>query len=175
MTKKMAAFGGLVTVHWVEHLVQAYQVWVLGLPRHMAGGLMGTAFPWLMHSEWLHWGFAFFMQVGFVALQEETFPLQSQTLWHNGVQLRKVWYPMPGAGWWLLATVLQTWHLFEHSILLVQALQGVPVPVSLIQHIFPRIELHLFYNTLVTVPMLLALRARSLFKTLKVDQNVYLA
>jgi hypothetical protein len=30
------------------------------------------------------------------------------------------------------------------------------VPTSLLQHYYPRIELHLFYNSIVTLPMLVA-------------------
>ena len=35
-------------------------------------------------------------------------------------------------------------------------LAGAKVPTSIAQLLFPRIELHLFYNTIVTVPMVIA-------------------
>jgi hypothetical protein len=129
----------IVVFHWVEHLTQAYQVWVLGWPRPHAMGFVGLLIPWLMHSEWLHYGFAVAMYLGMWALIDQ-----------DGITGR-------ASGWWRLACWLQTWHLFEHSLLLVQAQLGVAVPVSIIQLWWPRIELHLFYNTVVTVPMLWAL------------------
>jgi hypothetical protein len=57
---------------------------------------------------------------------------------------------------------IQIWHHFEHLLLLVQAmtgayLLGAKVPTSIAQLMFPRIELHLFYNTIVTIPMVVAM------------------
>ena len=57
--------------------------------------------------------------------------------------------------------MLQFWHHLEHLLLLSQAvsgnhLLGKPVPTSVLQLWFPRVELHLFYNAIVTVPMLVA-------------------
>jgi hypothetical protein len=54
------------------------------------------------------------------------------------------------------------WHHLEHLILLVQAqtglhLLGREVPTSIIQLVVPRVELHLFYNTIVFVPMIVAM------------------
>jgi hypothetical protein len=64
--------------------------------------------------------------------------------------------------WWTAALWIQCWHHFEHFLLLVQAssgayLLGRPVPTSIAQLVFPRVELHLFYNTIVTVPMVVAM------------------
>ena len=63
--------------------------------------------------------------------------------------------------WWTVALGIQVWHHFEHLILLVQAqtgkhLLGRPVPTSILQLEFPRVELHLFYNALVFIPMMVA-------------------
>ena len=57
---------------------------------------------------------------------------------------------------------ISIWHLFEHTLLFAQAtihhnLFGKPVPTSLLQLVIPRVELHLFYNTLVTVPVVVAM------------------
>ncbi len=54
------------------------------------------------------------------------------------------------------------WHHLEHLLLLVQVLVGANLlgkaaPTSLVQLIMPRVELHLFYNTLVTIPMVVAM------------------
>jgi hypothetical protein len=60
--------------------------------------------------------------------------------------------------WWTVALVIQWWHFVEHFLLLIQAqtgdhLLGRPVPTSVLQLVFPRVELHLAYNALVFVPM----------------------
>ena len=64
--------------------------------------------------------------------------------------------------WWNVSLGIQVWHHFEHFLLLVQALAGAnllgrPAPTSIIQLLVPRMELHLFYNTLVTIPMVVAM------------------
>lgn len=73
----------------------------------------------------------------------------------------------PGFGgrartWWTAALVIQFWHHFEHLLLLVQRMSGhfigdLSAPTSLLQLAFPRVELHLAYNTAVTVPMVVAM------------------
>ena|SRR5689334_5263776 len=60
------------------------------------------------------------------------------------------------------ALVISVWHLFEHSLLLGQALTGhdlfgASVPTSVLQVFMPRVELHLAYNGVVLVAMLMAL------------------
>jgi hypothetical protein len=131
----------VVLGHWAEHLAQAVQVYVLHWPRPAAGGVLGLAFPVLVTSEWLHYGYAIVMMVAFVVLRHG-FTGRSRT-------------------WWNAAMWLQIWHHFEHLLLLVQAmtgafLLGASVPTSIAQLVFPRIELHLFYNTVVFVPMVVA-------------------
>jgi len=136
------AFVFVVVAHWAEHIVQGIQIWVLDWPRAKAGGVLGLWFPWLVTSEWLHYGFALVMLIGLIALR-------------------------PGfvgrAGtWWSVALWLQVWHHLEHLLLLIQAmthhnLWGQKAPTSIIQLLVPRVELHLFYNTLVTIPMVIAM------------------
>jgi hypothetical protein len=63
--------------------------------------------------------------------------------------------------WWMVAFGIQFWHHIEHLLLLVQAqsghyLAGRAVPTSLLQLYLPRVELHLFYNTIVFIPMVVA-------------------
>lgn len=132
----------IVVAHWLEHLVQAYQIWLLGWPRHHALGVLGLAFPWLVHSEWLHYGYALAMLVGLAVLRP-AFVGRART-------------------WWTIALVIQVWHHLEHALLLLQALTGVhlmgaPVPTSILQLVFPRVELHLFYNAVVFLPMVIAM------------------
>jgi hypothetical protein len=134
-------FMFIVLAHWAEHLVQAYQIWVLGRPRPAARGAFGQFFPWLVSSEWLHYWYAIVMLAGLFLLR-------------------------PGfAGrarvWWTVALVIQFWHHIEHLLLLVQAQTGTmffggAVPTSVAQIAFPRVELHLFYNSIVFIPMVVA-------------------
>jgi hypothetical protein len=136
----LAVFTAVVVAHWLEHVVQAVQIFVLGMPRPKSLGLLGTIWPWLFTSEWLHYGFAVVMLVG-------------------------LWLLAPGftgraRQWWLLALGIQVWHHFEHLLLLAQAMTGYRVPgqtapVSVLQLFVPRVELHLFYNAVVTVPMVI--------------------
>lgn len=142
MNTKVRIFLAIVIAHWVEHLSQAYQMYALGWPAHMAGGMLGYVFPWLVHSELLHFSYALLMMIGLVLLRGE--------------------FSMPNASqWWTLTTVIQGWHLVEHSLLQFQALTHPffdrAVPTSIVQLWFPRVELHLFYNTVVTIPMAVAM------------------
>jgi hypothetical protein len=63
--------------------------------------------------------------------------------------------------WWTVALVIQFWHHIEHLLLLIQAQAhvnffGKSVPTSVLQLVFPRVELHLFYNSIVFIPMVIA-------------------
>ncbi|OLB81243.1 MAG: hypothetical protein AUI14_03910 [Actinobacteria bacterium 13_2_20CM_2_71_6] len=135
-------FMAIVLLHWAEHVAQAYQIWVLGWPRPLARGALGEVFPWLVTSEWLHYGYALVMLVA-------------------------LWLLRPGfAGrartWWTIALAIQFWHHIEHLLLVIQAQVGVsffgrPAPTSVLQLVFPRVELHLFYNSVVFIPMVVAM------------------
>ncbi|MCI0689509.1 MAG: hypothetical protein L0Y54_20085 [Sporichthyaceae bacterium] len=135
-------FMAAVVAHWAEHLVQAYQVWVLDRPRPEARGVLGQFFPWLVSSEWLHCGYAIVMLVGLFLLRPG-FAGRART-------------------WWTIALVIQFWHHIEHLLLLIQAQThtnffGSAVPTSIAQVVIPRVELHLFYNSIVFIPMLIAI------------------
>lgn len=138
----LLSFMVVVLFHWLEHLVQAYQVWVLHMPRPMAMGILGMYYPWLMRTETLHYSFALVMLVG---------------LW----VLRKG-FTGTSHKWWMVSFWIQFWHHFEHFILFYQAQThrywfGGSVPTSVGQIWFPRIELHLFYNAIVFIPMVVAM------------------
>jgi len=132
----------IVIAHLAEHLVQSFQVYVLAWPVHQSRGLLGQWFPWLVHAEVLHYTYAVIMLVG-------------------------IWVLLPGfvgrsRTWWLIALVIQFWHHIEHALLQGQAIAGrnlfgSPAPVSIVQLWIPRVELHLLYNTLVFVPMVVAM------------------
>ncbi|MEV0428265.1 hypothetical protein [Micromonospora sp. NPDC050495] len=132
----------VVLGHWAEHVVQAVQIWVLHMPRPQARGILGMPFPWLIEQEWLHYGYALVMLVGLWVLR------------HGFVGRAR--------HWWLAALAVQVWHHFEHLLLLIQALTGWhlanrPAPTSIVQLVAPRVELHLFYNAVVFVPMVVAM------------------
>lgn len=133
-------FTVIVLAHWAEHLTQAFQIWGLGWTTPQARGVLGLPFPWLVRSEWLHYGYALVMLVGLWALR------------HG--------FTGPARRWWTIALAIQFWHHLEHLLLLAQASTGMHLagsaPSSLLQLLFPRVELHLFYNTVVTVPMVVA-------------------
>jgi len=136
------AFMVIVLAHWAEHLVQAYQVWVLDWPRPKSRGLLGQYIPWLFTSEWLHYGYAIVMLIALFLLRPG-FVGRART-------------------WWTVALVIQFWHHIEHLLLLIQAqtghyLFGRPVPTSILQLVFQRVELHLFYNSIVFIPMVIAM------------------
>lgn len=134
----------IVLAHWAEHLAQAVQIYVLKWPRPEAGGVLGLFFPWLVASEVLHYGYALVMLVGLFALRTG----------FTGSSRR----------WWNIALAIQFWHHIEHFVLQWQAIThhywlGSPVPVSFLQMLFPksRVEIHLFYNAVVFIPMMVAM------------------
>jgi hypothetical protein len=134
-------FMVIVLAHWAEHLVQAYQIWVLGWPRPQARGVLGNVYPWLVTSEWLHYGYALVMLAALFLLRPG-FVGRART-------------------WWTAALVIQFWHHIEHLLLLIQVqggqnFFGKPVPTSVLQLVLSRVELHLFYNSIVFIPMMIA-------------------
>jgi hypothetical protein len=135
-------FMVVVLGHWAEHLAQAVQIYVLGWPVTEARGVLGLFYPWLVKSEVLHYLYALVMLAG---------------LW----TLRKGFRGL-SRKWWTAALVIQFWHHVEHALLIGQALTGrnlfgSPVPSSILQLLIPRVELHLFYNTVVFIPMVIGM------------------
>jgi hypothetical protein len=136
-------FMAIVLAHWAEHLFQAIQIYVLGWPVPQARGLLGLYYPWLIQSELLHYGYALVMLAGLWIFRSG----------FTGVRDRR---------WWTIALAIQFFHHIEHLLLITQAttghnLFGRPVPTSLIQLWIPRVELHLFYNTIVFIPMMIGM------------------
>ncbi|MDM4777988.1 hypothetical protein [Micromonospora sp. b486] len=60
--------------------------------------------PWLIESEWLHYGYALVMLAGFWLLRD------------GFVGRARLW--------WGIALGVQVWHHLEHLLLLVQSLTG---------------------------------------------------
>jgi hypothetical protein len=139
----LQVFMVVVLAHWAEHLLQAFQIYVLNWPVPEARGLIGYFYPWVIKSETLHYGYALIMLIGLWLLRPG----------FTGVEDRR---------WWTIALWIQFFHHFEHLLLIGQFvtghnIAGRPVPTSLIQLWVPRVELHLFYNTIVFVPMVVAM------------------
>jgi hypothetical protein len=135
-------FMFIVLAHWAEHLAQAFQVYILKWPVPEARGFLGLFFPWLVKSELLHYLYALIMLIG---------------IW----MLRKG-FAGRASKWWMIAFGIQFWHHIEHALLQGQAIAGQnlfgsPVPISIAQLWIPRVELHLFYNTIVFIPMVIGM------------------
>jgi hypothetical protein len=140
--RALKIFMLIVLAHWGEHLAQAIQIYIMGWPRPKANGILGLWYPWLISSEVLHYSYALIMLVG---------------IW----VLRKGFTGL-GRKWWTTALVIQFWHHIEHLLLIIQATTHhnfwhKPVPFSVLQLFFPRVELHLFYNSVVFVPMVIGM------------------
>lgn len=151
----LRVFMAIVLAHWAEHLVQAIQIYLLGWPVPQARGIVGYFFPILIASESLHYGYAVVMLAGLWLLRPG----------FTGVEDRR---------WWTIALGIQFFHHIEHFVLLSQYLlghnlMGRPVPTSLVQLWVPRVELHLFYNTIVFIPMVIAMYYH-MFPSAKADR-----
>lgn len=136
-------FMVIVLAHWGEHLLQGFQIYVLGWPVPEARGLIGYFFPWVIESETLHYAYALVMLIGLWVLRNG----------FTGVLDRR---------FWTIALAIQFFHHIEHLLLILQSttgyyLGGRPVPTSIAQLWIPRVELHLFYNTIVFIPMVVAM------------------
>jgi hypothetical protein len=139
----LRVFMVIVLAHWGEHLLQAFQIYGLGWRVPEARGALGYFFPFLISSELLHYGYALVMLAGLWILRPG----------FTGAEDRR---------WWTIALCIQFFHHFEHFLLqgqylLGHNLMGRPVPTSLLQLWVPRVELHLFYNTIVFIPMAVAM------------------
>lgn len=140
--RALQLFMVIVLAHWAEHLTQAIQIYALDWPRPEARGLLGLYFPTLASSEVLHYGYAVVM-LAVIWILRRGFEGRSYT-------------------WWMVAFWIQFWHHIEHALLQAQVivgsnLFGSPVPMSIAQLWIPRVELHLFYNAIVFIPMIIGM------------------
>jgi hypothetical protein len=140
--RALQIFMVIVLAHWAEHFAQAAQIYIMGWPRPQANGVLGLWYPWLIKSEVLHYGYAVVMLAGIWILRAGFTGLSKK--------------------WWTVALVIQFWHHIEHLLLIIQATThhnfwNKPVPFSVLQLVFPRVELHLFYNTIVFIPMVIGM------------------
>jgi hypothetical protein len=140
--RALQIFMLVVLAHWGEHLAQATQIFIMGWPRPKANGILGLWYPWLISSEVMHYAYALIMLIGIWVL--------------------RAGFTGTARKWWTVALVIQFWHHIEHLLLITQATMHhnfwhKPVPVSVLQLVFPRVELHLFYNTIVFIPMVIGM------------------
>ena len=141
-TRAILVLVTIVVGHWVEHAMQAYQVYGLKQSRPHAHGAIGMLFPWLVTSEWLHYGYVAGILAG-LALLRPGFSGRARVCWN-------------------VAVAIQVWHVVEHTLLFGQVLSGhhlfgAAVPTSILQLVVPRLELHLFYNAMGFIPMVMGL------------------
>jgi hypothetical protein len=140
--RALQIFMLIVLAHWGEHLAQATQIYIMGWPRPKANGILGLWYPWLITSEVMHYAYALIMLIGIWVLRKG--------------------FTGTARKWWTAALVIQFWHHIEHLLLITQATMHhnfwhKPVPMSVLQLFFPRVELHLFYNTIVFIPMVIGM------------------
>jgi hypothetical protein len=131
----------VIVAHWMEHVLQIYQIYGLGWAPADAGGLLGVVYPQLVESEILHFVYDF-IQWGGIVLLYPGFRGRARTFWG-------------------IATIIQTWHYIEHVLLMGQYMSGnylfgAAQQISIGQLWFPRAELHFFYNLFVFMPMVIA-------------------
>lgn len=141
-SRALSIYMIVVFGHWAEHILQAYQVFVLHWDRPDAGGLLGLWLPWLAQSEVLHFAYNLSLLAGLLLLRPG---------FHGRART-----------WWSVAALIQGWHFFEHLLLQAQWLSGIYLfgasqQTGILQLWIPRVELHFLYNTLVFLPMLLGL------------------
>ncbi len=127
------------TGHVLEHVVQIAQLRVLHVPGSHAHGIFGQ-----LDIEWVHFAWNSWILIAVVALL----------------------IGRPASRWLWLALPLAAWHLLEHVVLirtfLATGLEGSPGLLAmggLIGNGLPiaRPELHLIYNLVETVPLLIGL------------------
>jgi len=140
--RALQLFMAIVLAHWAEHLAQAWEIWGMGWPAPKANGVIGLWFPWMIKSEVLHYGYALVMLIGIWVL--------------------RAGFTGTARKWWTAALVIQFWHHIEHFLLIYQATTHhnfwhKPVPFSIAQLIIPRVQLHLIYNTIVFIPMVIGM------------------
>jgi hypothetical protein len=122
--------------HFVEHLVQMYQIHVLGLAGPAARGIFGQ-----LDIEWVHFGFNTYLLVAFAAL---------------ALRFRR-------NPWLWVSVAVAVIHEFEHLYIMANFFRtgtpGLPGLVGrggVINLALTRADVHFLYNLVESVPMMLA-------------------
>jgi hypothetical protein len=137
----LVAFAPIL-FHMFEHVLQVTQVYVLNVDRADALGLLGIWLPRLMRAEVVHFGFSVYTLLAILLLG-------------GAIVGRARWFGV-------IALSVQSWHLFEHTLLLTQRsidnfFLGTAGPSSLVELLIPRVELHFVYNATVFTGILVAM------------------
>ena len=163
-------YTAVVLLHWSEHLTQTIQVYVLGWPLKDARGVLGIPFPWLVSSESLHYFYAIFMLVAFWVLRKG-FVGRSYVWWMIAFWVQ-FWHHIEHALLLYQATVGHNFFGAPQPISAIQMLGFLAGPATngfngLLVHAGPatswltffvrRVEVHMFYNAIVTIPMVIAM------------------
>lgn len=168
-------FLAITLIHWGEHLAQAFQVYVLGWPlkesRGMLGMLPAPIGPWLVKSEALHYFYAIVM-LAFLWILRSGFTGRAYVWWMIAFWIQ-FWHHIEHA--LLQAQIIYGANFFgaPAPISCIQMLgllegsgvngfngllTGPPVhPLSPLLFAVRRLEVHLFYNTIVFIPMVVAM------------------
>jgi hypothetical protein len=161
----------IILLHWGEHLTQAFQVYVLDWPLKQSFGMLGMVWPELVKTEGLHYFYALFMLAVFWFLRKG-FVGRSYYWWMAAFWIQ-FWHHIEHA-------------LLQYQVLAGHNFFGAPAPISIIQMLgfiegdasngfggllagppvhpvsmlllgVRRLEVHLIYNAIVTVPMVIAM------------------
>ena len=128
------------TFHASEHVAQMVQRYALHLNR--APGLLGAWFD----LEWVHLIYNTALLVAIVAVV--VVYRRNPAMWrHSDLAVTML----------IFVLVFQGYHTFEHFVRVIQYLQHVPIPTpGILGRLFPILELHFWFNAVVTVAILLA-------------------
>ncbi len=164
-------FMVIVLLHWGEHLAQTFQVYVLGWPLKESFGMLGMLWPWAVKSEAMHYAYAIVMLVGLWVFRKGftgrayvwwmiAFWIQ---FWHHiehALLLGQVIYGVNFLGAPAPISIIQMLGLIEGpgSTGFNGLLAGPPKhPLSVLLFAVRRLEVHMIYNTIVFIPMVVGM------------------
>ena len=134
----------IVLAHWAEHLFQAFQIYGLGWPVPEARGLLGL---FLSLAD----------QVGERCTTATRGDARRALAAAVGLQRHHRSSLVDDRARHSVLPSLRARAAVQLQAMLGHNFFGQPVPTSLVQLWVPRVELHLFYNTIVFIPMVIAM------------------
>jgi hypothetical protein len=169
--RALQLFTIIVLAHWGEHLAQTFQVYVLHWPLKQSFGMIGMLFPWMVKTEVMHYLYAIVMLIGLWVFRKG-FTGRSYVWWMIAFWIQ-FWHHIEHA-------------LLQYQVIVGYNLMGAPAPISLIQMVglmegpastgfnglmtgppahpinllflfVRRAEVHMFYNTIVFIPMVIGM------------------
>jgi hypothetical protein len=169
--RALQMFMLITLAHWGEHLAQTFQVYVLHWPLKESFGMVGMLFPALVKNESIHYAYAIVMLIGLWVLRTG-FTGRAYVWWMIAFWIQ-FWHHIEHA-------------LLQYQVVVGHNFLGAPAPISLIQmvgliegpagtgfnglmtgppvhglsgllFIVRRLEVHMIYNTIVFVPMVVGM------------------